>query len=262
MDALAASPDRYLDDGNRITCCWADQEIPAHVRLGDVRRTELPQVERNGRLSALHIARDAGLAEQIHVVGFDRGILGSDFNFYGPRIGRLADLITAKLGEAVFIRQLVRSDVLRRLDSVGEVRLLRMKIDRELVPTVRAVDRSLAEAFDAAFRAAEPGQVELVLRPRPYERGGSLVEGMIQRVRRLAGNSDIRSGARSFEIETYSDGARESIDILAEQIAVTKRIRRRSPRSRALDSAGAYAAIHQAYQESADEIQTAAAVGV
>ena len=96
IDQLDFSPEgRYLDIGDTTLCCWVRRaDPPQKFRFGHIRRTGLPLVEiRGGRLDDLEIPDDSGLVEVIHVVVFENGIIGADFNFYGPRVGRLARTI-------------------------------------------------------------------------------------------------------------------------------------------------------------------------
>jgi hypothetical protein len=82
---------RYLVEGDAALCCWVDRPNPRQrFRLGQIRRSGLPQVEQGGALTDLPIPANSGLVEAIHVVSFANNIVGSDFNFYGPRMSRLS----------------------------------------------------------------------------------------------------------------------------------------------------------------------------
>jgi hypothetical protein len=257
---IHAGSDRYLRLNDRITCVVADAEDPLHLRVLDVRRDELPQVERDGTLNDLAIPADAGLAEQTHVVGFSNGVIGTDFNFYGPRISRLADFLISKTHDQAFIRPLIKRDIAAELGRYRDVKLVHLRIDRTLIEPIREVDESLAAAFDAAFNVGQPGQVELVLRPRPYERGG-IGQRILDLAHRLSRRPEIQ-GAGKFEIRGYlEEGGLETLDLLSEHIGFNMRIQSAGPRTRSLDHPAAYAAIQRAYVENQQEIQTAAVLG-
>ncbi len=86
--------ERYLDlSGGQILCVWPEKEQlkskPPRLRLGTVRQQDLPQLEDHGRISPLRLQSQQGIVEQTHVVFFDDGIVGVEFNFHGPRINRL-----------------------------------------------------------------------------------------------------------------------------------------------------------------------------
>ena len=87
-----------------VTCCWVDStEAPQRLRLGNVRRRYLPRVEEGGVLSDLQIPPSSGIAEEIHVVFFPNNIVGSEFNFYGPRISRLRRYLAAKTANVAVV---------------------------------------------------------------------------------------------------------------------------------------------------------------
>ena len=92
---------RYmLDADDNALCCWIDRmRAPQRLRFGVSRRSGLPLLERDGRVGPLNIAADAGLAELVHVVFFPDNIVGSEFNFYGPRVPRLRSYFEEKAGE-------------------------------------------------------------------------------------------------------------------------------------------------------------------
>lgn len=80
---------RYFADGDDAITCWVDGPNPRRrFRIAHVRRSGLPLVEQAGSLSDLQIPADSGLVEAIHVVVFPDNIVGSDSNFYGPRMTR------------------------------------------------------------------------------------------------------------------------------------------------------------------------------
>ncbi len=123
----------FMDSEGRITCLWVDKIGPPHkIRIGDIRRSELPQVEEGGLLSPLGIPPELGIAEQIHAVFFDNNIVGADFNFYGPRISRLSEYFPQKAQRfcppILFFEPLLRQDVLKQLERFKDIRMFSLKI--------------------------------------------------------------------------------------------------------------------------------------
>lgn len=83
---------RYLAGSNDvITCSWVDHVgNPSRLRLANIRRSGLPQVEEVGNLLPLEIAERQGIADQTHISLFSREIdgipmtiAGAVFNFNG-----------------------------------------------------------------------------------------------------------------------------------------------------------------------------------
>jgi hypothetical protein len=86
-----AAGGRYVASGDADQCAWVDEigEI-CKIRFANVRRNALPQAEADGELTDLPLADHAGICEVSHLAIFPDGIVGIEFNFYGPRPSRLA----------------------------------------------------------------------------------------------------------------------------------------------------------------------------
>ena len=264
LRALLPTGDRYLEQGERVTLCLPDFDgPPARLRIVNIRRHDLPQVEASGVLSPLGIGRTAGLADQIHVVFFPDNVVGSEFNYYGPRVTRLADVIRGKgIGPAVELRDLVREDVIARLDEMTDVTAATLTIDRSQIEVTRQADATLARALDETAEFAERGILELTIRRRPHSRE-TLTDRVRSVWRALARRQEDQEGMRSLRIEGRNPvtGELETLDLLGQAIVTSRRILRTQPGSRVLDSADAYAEIASAYEELREEIRRAPDVG-
>ena len=262
---------RYLaeDDGNH-TCCWPDHAAKAvpdacpRLRFGSIRRSGFPQVEQGGALSQLDLSPDAGLAEQVHVIFFPQAIVGAEFNFYGPRVTRLAAYLRAKvpnLPERLEFQPLLRPDVAAQLEHLRDVRLLRLRIHASYAARVAEADRSLGAAFRAAQRAGGGEEIEIVIRPRAYSRG-TLAGRLLGVVRRLVALPDLRTEVAHFSIKGLNGQTNEVdvVDLLSDQLATRAQILCQERQTRALNSASAYAAIERAYAELRPQLLLAAGV--
>jgi len=249
-----------IEDGNAI-CCWVDDAgATGKLRMGTVRRSGLPQVDRAGTLSDLSIPQSAGLVEQIHVVFFPNGIVGTDFNFYGPRLSKLSAYLAKKargVVPPVVFEALLRQDVAEQLRQLSNVKLFQLKIRKSYVQRIASVDQSLGEAFRAAAAVCDAEAIEVTLAPEPYSRKG-IGQRMLKVLRQLVGLRDLREESIRFHVKgTDSEtGATSVIDLLSDKLVVRKKIIKHGDRSRALDSESAYRAIRAAYQDVEGELAT------
>lgn len=265
IDQLPFAPaGRYLDDGTSRLCCWVDRlNQQPRVRLMQIRQSGLPQLERQGQLSDLSIPANSGLAEAIHIVVFGSNIVGSDFNFYGPRMSRFSWYLREKGNghcHDVTFEPLLRQDVAAELDRLREIRMFHLKIRSSYAATVEQADRDLGQAFAAAQRAGGAEELEIVLRPQKYSRN-PLSNGILLAARNLVRRGDLRLEASKFAVKGVraDTGALELIDVLRDQLVVREEVMRQSERGRALESSSAFDAIERAYGALEEELTMAAA---
>lgn len=264
LDQLPFNPTgRYLDEGETCLCCWVDRVKANHrFRLAQIRRAGLPQLERNGQLSDLNIPDDSGLAETIHIVVFPDNIVGSDFNFFGPRMSRLSLYLkekAARLCPEVTFEPLLRRDVTAALAKLEDIRMFNLKIRASYAARVTEADADLGSAFEAAQRAGQAEELEIVLRPSRHARK-PLSDRLLGIAKKLVGLPDLQTEALKFQIKgTASDSNKvELVDLLADQLIVRAQVMRQSKRGRTLDTRSAYKAIQQAHEDLKDELYLAA----
>ncbi len=267
IDRLGFSAEgRYLGTGDTTLCCWVHRtDHPQQFRLGHIRRTGLPLVEEHGRLTDLRIPIDSGLVEVTHVVVFENNIIGADFNFYGPRVGRLSRYLHAKcrgLCGPVSFEPLLRSNVEAALRRLKSIRLFHLKIRASYAPYMPRVNEHLTATFESAGQLGGVEEVDLILTPKRYSRSGRL-RGLLRDTLRLAGDPDLQEAASIFKVRgsRTDTGEMAEVDILRDQLVAEELIMRQSRRGRSLHERSAYEAIMKAYDSLKEELSVAASVG-
>ena len=254
------------DDGNDLCVTRLDTSSQTRIKVefGRVRRTALPQQERAGSVTDLNLAPDAGLLEAIHVVFFPNNIVGCEYNHYGPRVSSLGNYMHIKSRKTVkrgTFALLVREDPIKQLNRLGEIRLFEMRIHPSYIESIRHVDDSLADAFDANANVFESKDVQVVLRPIDQGRASAL-DRFLTPLRNLFRQDGLSPSVERLQIrgKCRDTGRVETIDLLKDQLVATKRIVRLNDRGRALNPESAFDGITEAYQELQNEIEEAAGV--
>lgn len=271
LDGLEFDEDgRYMPSGAaEYVCCWIDEgRHPQHIRLGKIRRADLPSLEEGGELRPLEIPEDAGVVEQTHHVFFGHDIVGMLFNFYGPRMASLRRYLKRKhpaTPDTLQIEPLLRQDVLEQLENFAQLRVLDLKVLRPFIARVEMADESLHEAFEAAADAGAADQVNLVLQPEPYKRewlGRQLLGAVRHLAELVASDPDIREEVTKFKIKGLNAQTEtvDEVDLLHDHLVREKRVLRVGDRSRSIHPESAYTAIHEAYEELGDQLHRAATV--
>jgi hypothetical protein len=165
---------RYVTSGDADQCVWIDEvNDVCRLRFANVRRNALPQAEADGRLTDLDLADNAGICEVSHLCIFPDGIVGIEFNFYGPRPSRLAPYLRRAVGDdcpEFKLEALLRQDVSAVLLRKKAVRKLSLNIRRSYISVIEQADGSLGSALRAAETASGADCVGVYLEPEPYQR--------------------------------------------------------------------------------------------
>lgn len=262
IDHLPFEPqERYHvgSDGTETLCIVDRNSSPHRIRLGNVRRSDFPHEEEKGVFSPLSIAAGKGLVEPIHVVFFPDNIVGCEFNFYGPRIGKLRTYLVTKGGDrcrTVTFAALLRQDVADDLNRLRTLRTFQLKIHSSYAEVVEKADERLGSAFREAREAGGAEIVEISLKPATRSKAAKLAAELLDSVRRITKLPDIRDQAKTFTVagEEEGTGRQFVIDLLSDQLIAKKKILKSDPKSRAVNSESAYQAIEEAYAELRDEL--------
>lgn len=257
---------RYVASGDADQCVWVDEvgEI-CMIRFANIRRNALPLAEIGGQLTDLNLADEAGIYEVSHLCIFPDGIVGMEFNFYGPRPSRLAPYLRRAVGEdcpEFSLEALLRQDVADLLSRKKAVRKLDLSVRRPYIAVIEQANGSLGSALRAAETASRADCVGVYLEPEPYQRR-NLDGGILDMLRQLVRRSDLRENARTLRATVVDQEDRtEEIDLLRDELISVKTILRQHGRTRVLLGDDAYAKIMDAHTERLDELSAAASVSV
>ena len=205
-----------------------------------------------------------GLAEQTHMVFFPKNIVGCEFNFYGPRIGRLRSYLAAKApGTApsdISFDQLLRDDAMKRLGELAGLRLMTIRVHTSTIDLVEKMSPDLGAALNALSGASKAQDIELTLRAKE-----DLAQRLMSTVKKLTGNRRFREDAKRLFVKgERSDTERlQEVDLLADALVAQKAIKRQPPGdSNAVDSVSAFLAIEEAYRENQADLERAASAQI
>lgn len=250
-----------MDSGEGdVTCCWVDGHDPWRIRLARVRRDFLPPLERGGELEDLDLPPDSGLAEQTHVVFFRYNVVGTLFNFYGPRVSQLrhylADRCDARYRQLSF-EPLLRRDVLEQLEKFEEVKVLTLNISPSYLDEVAKASEGLGSAMEQLHRVGEARQIRIQLKPERYSRG-FLDRALLDPIKRLASRRDLQEGVHLFKVRGLNGetGRLDTIDILHDQFVVEREVH---VEDGFVNRHQAYGAVRSAFEELEDQIMNAVA---
>lgn len=243
--------DCYWEDGDTITRAEVyDKKLPACIRFYKVRRDELPGVDDGqGDHTDLDLEEDEGLAEAIHLRLFPNGIVAAESFGFGPRATRFGLYVLNKLEMPCTMQTVIRHDVVDEALKLGDIRLVRIKLDPSESSEVQAAAENLQGVMSTAEALNTGVWAELALRS---ERGDTAFTNRIKELLKNVFKGNNHSAADAFdrlEIEGKPNPGTPvaSLDLLSERLYRTVEIPYRTERTRELDADAAFWAIKDAY---------------
>jgi hypothetical protein len=258
---------RYLDvgEGNVVFASPISSEYPQKLVFVLSRRNNLPELEQDGKMSALPIPIDSGLGEKIHVMFFGR-YAAADFNFYGPRATALATYFALKakgIGPKIRLQQLVKGEAVDDLKRLDGITVAHFKFHESALRLVERADESLAAGLRATLEASDADELELILR-RKRKGGvtkylaGHVLKGIKELARQEATYEEfdrlVATGVSSVT------GQREDVDVLSDQLILKRKMVKMNKRSRAVQSESAFEAIESAFLEAQPRLGSAGTI--
>ncbi len=234
-------------------CSWRDSDFPFKSTIGNL------------EIEPLELAEDDGLVEITHFVYFpEKDILGLEYNYQGPRIGKLADHINKKLNAVgvekprfVDFTPLFDSNTLKQLDKMGEIRAISLMVPKNHLDSIKDLDANIHGALSSAMNFGELEEVELVLRPKKNGRKPILKKPkeFIGRLRKLATAEHLSKIFDELKIKAYdtSLNSYREFDLLKDKM-VSEVSAVKLNDGKGVDSADMFQKIQLSYKAKRDDL--------
>ena len=263
---------RYLEQPDEnVLCGWIDSDLAKkkasdvlRMRFALIRKNALPQSESGGVLSDILTDENSGICETAHVCFFPEGIVGIDFNFFGPRPTKLATYLSRVGNTTSFAMEaLLRQDVAEQLAQKRALRRFTLRVRRSEIAQIETADRGTGRALRAAAEASDAQSVGIILEPEPHQRT-NLRDGMLDVARRILALPGSRTNFREFEVKAVDDDSPKvtTMNLLEDKLVSEVTILKQHSRSRVLDPNDAYAKIESTFTALRAELLSAMSANV
>ena len=255
---------RYLksEDGHSLSIRIDKKEYPISSRLGTTRYKALPQVDKRGEIYPLKIADDEGLVESTHFIIFPNQVIGSEYNYHGPRISTLKWYLSKKceeedLFDEIELLPLLRRDIGELINRIGGVKFCDLRIQRDMTELMKEVHGDLKSALEAQKNITDEDVKELgvYLSAGPgYTRPGIGIKFLDKLLDFIKEKGP--EGINRLQVKARNNitGKIEEFDILKPAIISKKKVAKHDEKHRHVDSDSMYKAIKEAYADLEDEI--------
>jgi hypothetical protein len=252
---------RYLPvtEDNFLSVVVDSATYPIKFRFGIVRKSGLPLIEQNGPPEPLPLAENAGLYEPTHAIIYSNGIMGAEYNHFGPRLTKLEYYLLEKfprLVEEANVFPMLRSDIESEIARMGEVKMFQLKLNKDIIQLSRNLDRNVFDALNAMKSITHQIEdMEIIIRAK--RKKSINLDTLKSRLPGWLNNSEVQGGLEKLKVKAIDNdlGGSKTFDLLQNYLRSDKRIIRQNPRYQCVDSISMYAGINEAYAELRPDIE-------
>lgn len=257
-------------DGNLTFCRIFDGSRYPRLRLGTVRMAEIPEGfdRRDSSDFTFDMAEEQGISENSHMVFFPNNILGLEYNYRGPGIGRLEEYLRKKapISETrVSFNPLLNKDFEEQLERLEDVREVRVRVSNRQVEGANSQEINPEE--DDPYKVlenmkdfGEAGEYEIAWKSRSRSRE-SIDRRFFSVARSYLRRYDTEDNSAMLVIRGHDEeGHLQRINVLNERIVFEETAFKLRPGDRAVISDSAFQAIERAYRDNREVIERAAAL--
>jgi len=246
-------------DGNALTMEIDHIDGDASGKIAHFRQTDLPLVDDKRSKHPLAIRPEEGLYYPSHFVLFGGKVLGFEANFAGPRASAINHFLPETLQDDVSrveLQAIPRAGAMERLRRIRGIKLIRIRMARDVVERSRVLDDNVFDGLDALKQSTTSEDLEIAFRPSKYSRE-TFALSWKRNIPRYLSDPVAREGTSEFLIEGYDPQADRmvTIDLLQEYVLSEKVLRVMDERTRTVRSEDAYAAIRDVRGEFNSDIR-------
>jgi len=225
---------------------------PIKFRFGVLRTGALPLFEEAGHPPVpFEMPDNAGFYEPTHAVLFEEGIAGVEHNQFGPKLPRLHEYLTTKFPDRidkVEVAPLMRPGLESEISRIGEVKMLKLKLNRDIVGLARDLDPNIFDALRSLEGIHDQiMDFEIVLRAKP--RHSFDWDNIKRNIPSWTRNSEVQSGVETFRARAIDTEICKPMDFdfLQNYIRSDKKVVPLSPRSKCVNPESMYSKIIESY---------------
>jgi hypothetical protein len=256
---------RYAKEGEgERLCVWPDSfEFPLKLRFGRTRLQNLPTKKHGGKLEALNLEAEAGLAELVHVIIFADGYVAAEFNFEAPRMKRLGAYLYEKkykLPTKPTFLPLFQKDILQLVQAMPAINFLELKGSPDAQYLLSEADKNLGNAYGTIGSLGADRSIELSLRAQ--KQPDSKLKKLCVRLAHVAQSQpwEVRTSVTKLKVKGITaEGKFDEVDLLEDHLIAVRQFEKISNKDKAISSESAYREMMDAYDERRSDFASATA---
>jgi len=228
------------------------------AKIGTRRTGGLPSIENKGEEKPLDLKEDDSLFEPSHFIIFENGILGMEYNFFGPRAGSVRKYLIELVQNIshVYLKELYKDDASGVIASLSEIYKMEITAYADGIDRFGQLDKSLQDCFRACKKTSEGMEkisIELWSDARNELGMNISFKDKLANWLRVKENRDVVQNFKVQGVEFDTENA-SYFDLLEDKFVSKKTLLKQDSSHKTVKSSSAYASIQEAYDELKDDL--------
>ena len=266
-------PSRYHETGRGYRVYTELDETSPHIKF-QINRTKyqgIPPAELNGNIGTSFLSPGQGLLDTWYAIAFDTEHLHGQATVLaittkGTRAPNnlLRNYLRDKFpdeSQTLTISQLAHKDILKRISHMNGGTLLEIAVKPAHIHAIRAVNESMADAFQASQDLFPQSELTQTIKPATELRPQFLQE-FLPLIAKLLSNRDHNTAVTKLRFGGFYGQSNKTtiINLLSNDLSVEVQIPTNDPTFTTFDSTTVYAELQQAYEDIEPAIREATEV--
>lgn len=235
--------------------------------IRSIKMNNLPSKSKIGtrKPEPLNFSEDEGLGDATHFIFFPVSkILAVEYNHTGVRTAGIIDHVNQKLisndvenNKNIKVFPLFSRDIIRKLDNIGEIKMLSFMIPKTRISDLKEIDNDLFESLDKIKNLWETQEIELVLRASPRSKKSILKDSssFIKNLRSVFSKHPPSETFDRLKIKALDNKKNELhyFDLLEEKIESEVKVVKLN-RTKEIDTENVFESIKSAFQDNKETL--------
>lgn len=249
-----------MSDGKKIRFDLYNDSFPLKIVLGYTRGSDFPLVDNEGNIEPLTLPEKAGLFDPTHLVIFQNGIVGIEYNSKGPRPQTLRYFLEKKIPRSEYseikMLQIINPDISSTLSRIGEIKAFEIAIRRNNSDYLKDLNEPLKYAMESLQTISDDvEEITVILKHKKYSKE-PITLPFLKQISNWLGRAEVIDNLEDCKITAFDEELKTTRDFdLLNSVIFTKRdIIKMDNVYKSVDSDAMFQAIFDSYEGSQDTI--------
>ena len=244
-----------IDDEHDLAIWIVNEQFPFMLIFGKIRKKGFPRLVNGLKIRDLNLARNTGLVEMSHMIFWDNGIVGVEYNHYGPKVSKFEEYIKDKTSKSIHLHQIVNRNIDEIFNKIQGIFSFKIKFYSSYLEDLSQEDSDLITGLSHIKRYAQSDIITLEAKNKKRtDRNYFFQRKIFNFMKTIAIKRNSLRALAGAKIEgEYHEGDQFQKNLLEDLFVYTKKIIALN-KSKAVESTDMFNKIREVYQENQNEL--------